>query len=80
MLWVRWISTRIPSTVLPTLERVESAASVGNVRSGSITKSLIKEEKTHTAEKASYKEENSTAVSKPFPELLSNCPEPVLPL
>lgn len=71
------ISIQTPSIVLPPLERAESAACVGNVGSGLITKSLIEEEKKlHTAEKVSQ-EEDSTAVFKPCLELLSNCPEPV---
>lgn len=61
-------------------DRTESAASVGNVRLVLITKSLIEEKKKlHAAEKVSQ-EENSPAVSKPCPELLSNCPEPVVSL
>lgn len=64
----------------PLLDRAERAASVGSVRLVLITKSLIEEKKKlHTAEKVSQ-EENSPAVSKPCPELLSNCPEPVVSL
>lgn len=67
MLWVGRISTQTPSTVLPPLERSESAVSVGNVGSGLITKPLIEEEKNCTQQRKRVK--SKTAQQSPNPAL-----------